>query len=277
MMATAFVIPGYLQEGPPRGLPDDPLALAVDERADGRTALRWSEVRTLHESGVVAIESHSMLHRKVVVADRPEGFLAPMPQPPAYEIPLPPDLREGWTAARQAAHFGTPLFVAASALAVDVARPVRVEVEQACIRAAQEAGPGFFRERDWARRLFRALRQAGPPLSEPMPLLDCQRWELAQAKRMLEERLPGKEVRHFCYPRGRGSSDSERLVREAGYRSACWSFLPYATTNRPGASALHIGRLKHDFIRRLPGEGVRPLRAILAGKIARRLRGETGY
>jgi peptidoglycan/xylan/chitin deacetylase (PgdA/CDA1 family) len=277
MTATAFVIPGYLGDGPPRALPADPFAGAVDERADGATALRWSEVLRLHASGVVAIESHTMLHRKVVVAERLEGFLSPAWSAPPFELPLAPDDRDAWTADRIAARAGMPIFRSASVLVADVARPVRPEVSEACERLAHAAGPGFFASRGAERRLHRALRAAGPPLGPAEDLETCRRWELATAKRTLEERLPGKRVRHFCYPRGRGAPGVEALVAEAGYASACWSFLPHGDTNRRGTSPLRLGRLKHDFIWRLPGDGNRPLRDVLAGKLGRRLRGGTGY
>jgi peptidoglycan/xylan/chitin deacetylase (PgdA/CDA1 family) len=277
MTATAFVIPGYLEDGPPRPLPDDPFAAAVDERYDGRTALRWSEVAALHASGVIAIESHSMLHRKVVVSDELDGFLGPDWSEPPFELPLAPDEREAWTAARRTEHAGMPLFRAVSVLLTDAARPVRPEAIAACEHLVRSAGPGFFRDRGAERRLARALRAAGPPLGAPVDVEACRRWELGTAKATLEARLPGKQVRHFCYPRGRGAPRAERLVAAAGYASACWSFLPQATSNRRGRSALRLGRLKHDFLWRLPGDGNRPLRDVLAGKLTRRLRGGTGY
>jgi hypothetical protein len=277
MTATAFVIPGYLGEGPPRPLPADPFVGAVDEREDGCTVLRWSEVLRLHASGVVAVESHTMLHRKVVVSDRLDGVLTPGWSAPPFELPLAPADREPWTPGRIAARAGMPIFRSASVLLADVARPVRKEASDACERLARGEGPGFFAGRGAERRVQRALRAAGPPLGPAEDLAGCRRWELATAKRALEERLPGKRVRHFCYPRGRGAPAAEPLVAEAGYASACWSFLPHGGSNRRGASALRLGRLKHDFVWRLPGDGSRPLRDVLAGKIGRRLRGGTGY
>jgi peptidoglycan/xylan/chitin deacetylase (PgdA/CDA1 family) len=276
LRATAFVIPGYLGEGPARPLPDDPLSLAVDERSDMQSALRWDEARALDASGVVRIESHTMLHRKVVVDDRLEGFLTPATSVPPFELPLSPDAEQGWTADHRRERMGTPLFRAAPVLMVEEARPVRAAVAAACEAAARDAGPDAFREPGWSRRVARALRGAGSPLDAPVPVLECQRWELRVSRRRLEDAL-GRPVRHFCYPRGRGAPHTATLVRDAGYHTACWSFLPARDTNRPGADALRLGRLKHDFIYRLPGDGTRPLHDILRLKVARRLRGDTGY
>lgn len=53
----------------------------------------------------------------------------------------------------------------------------------------------------------------------PAEAPDQQRWELAQAKKALEETI-GEEVRDFCYPGGGYDATSMKLVRETGYRSA---------------------------------------------------------
>lgn len=44
--------------------------------------------------------------------------------------------------------------------------------------------------------------------------------EIAISKAMLEDRL-GQEVRSFAYPHGYGSATTRRLVRQAGFTSAC--------------------------------------------------------
>jgi peptidoglycan/xylan/chitin deacetylase (PgdA/CDA1 family) len=46
------------------------------------------------------------------------------------------------------------------------------------------------------------------------------REEIAQCKRILEQRL-GQEVESFAYPFGYHTTTTQRLVREAGYTSAC--------------------------------------------------------
>jgi peptidoglycan/xylan/chitin deacetylase (PgdA/CDA1 family) len=51
---------------------------------------------------------------------------------------------------------------------------------------------------------------------------DAQRYEIAQSKRSLEERV-SEPVRAFSYPNGSTSPRTQALVRESGFESACAS------------------------------------------------------
>jgi peptidoglycan/xylan/chitin deacetylase (PgdA/CDA1 family) len=126
-----------------------------------------------------------------------------------------------------------------------------------------------------------------PRWPEPVPLAgwpaDHLRWlpgeplaiaaDLALAKRTLEERLD-KPVRHLAFPKYQGTREAVRLGTECGYRAFWWGALPAHRGNRPGRSPTRIFRLNGEWLRRLPGDGRRPLGAILrerAGASASRL------
>jgi hypothetical protein len=96
--------------------------------------------------------------------------------------------------------------------------------------------------------------------------------DLAAARAALEARLPGKSVRHFCYPWYRGCPLAARLAREAGMLTHAWgSVVPRFAT---GADMpLAIRRLPPELLWRLPGEGRRPLRSILGSRWSRTLAG----
>jgi len=57
-----------------------------------------------------------------------------------------------------------------------------------------------------------------------------QKDEIIESKRILEEAF-GSEIKHFAYPIGGFSDQIKRLVKEAGYQSACATNRGYDRTN----------------------------------------------
>jgi hypothetical protein len=284
--ATAFVIPGLLEDGPPRATLDDPQEgrarqseIASSERADAATALRWSELERLHASGRVSIESHTWLHRRIGVAAEVVDFLTPQhADGMRYEIPLDAGAVEGWSRTRIEACLGTPLLASASLLVAE--RECRVpdeEIERVRERVRREGGAGFFDARGRWRRALAEERVRCARTVQRVDPIPHRADELLRAKRVLEERLPGKCVRHLCLPRGDGGADSARLAAATGHESMSWGTLPASSSNRRGADPLRLARVKHDFIERLPGDGRVSLLEVLRRKLARRLVGERGW
>jgi len=86
--------------------------------------------------------------------------------------------------------------------------------------------------------------------------------EMADSKREIEARIPGKTVRHFCFPWFRGSRLAIRLSARAGYVTNSWgSLLPdfVAGVRTP----IPVERLPYWYIWRLPGRGRRSIGEIL--------------
>lgn len=282
MVATAFVVPGYTREGQPRPtLDEDPESVRrrCDEITDRQTFCCWSEIEAMHASGHVQIESHTMLHRRVCVTWEKPGWLTPDYANNAYLAPMPVDRREAWPADLRMGLAGLPMPLARPVLGLDRALDPPRHAGEACLELVRRAGvDAFFAEPDWRRQLQRCYEQAlardGRPVERE--LLDVQAWELGESRRALQERL-GKPVRHLCFPESSATARSMRLAADAGY-AACFHGLHDARrANRPGTDPRRIGRLKHDYILSLPGEGRRSLLRILSLKAARRLSGRTGF
>ena len=285
MVATAFVVPGYLGEGRARPTLEDVWAgdldidrIAATEGEDRTTVLTWSEVEAMHRSGVIAIESHTMLHRRVFVSPRVVGFISPDRVDSMYEVPLPIDVKAGWTTDALRQHLGAPLFQHAPVMSARRAYEVPPTLWEECARIVRSAGgEEFFRRPDWQRTLRCRVRATGPHRPRAHHTRALQEWELRRSKEVLEERLAGKTVRHLCYPNSLGSARTAALSAQAGYDSNLWGLLDAATTNRAGADPFCIGRLKHDYVYRLPGDGRRPLSQVLWLKAVRRFRKEKGF
>lgn len=287
MVATAFVIPGYVEEGPPRPTLEDEWsgeleagALETGETEDRGTVLRWSEVEALHRAGVVAVESHTMLHKQVAVSARLVDFVNPSHiDGIRYEVPLTPAARTGWSATDLATRLGLPIFESAPLLSVREACLVTPEVGDLCVsHAEREGSPEFFERPTWRRELTGLVREATKDTAvRTVETAAHQQWELEAAKRELEVRLPEKTVTHLCLPKGAGQASVAALAAGTGHHTVVWGLLPASETNRRECDPFRLGRLKHDFIYRLPGEGRRSLTRILGEKLRRRVRDETGY
>jgi peptidoglycan/xylan/chitin deacetylase (PgdA/CDA1 family) len=170
--ALAFVAPGMHFDRPPRGFE------GVLERP-----MTWDELRELHASGFVDVESHTYESRYV----------------PEWPMPIALD-------------------------GIDA-------------------------------KLEASLRGAALSLED----------DLRAAKAKLEAELPGKVVKHIAFPAYEGTPEGIAAAVRCGYEACHWGLLPRRPLNEPKASTLHIARLSHEYLRRLPGEG----RASLA-ELARR-------
>lgn len=283
MQATAFIIPGYLEDGPPRPTtvevpPAERSGGEFDEKLDRRRLMRWSEVERLHKSDAIDVESHGLLHRQVPVSARVVDYLHPGLEMAPYDVPIPPDREHRWTHDELRSRLGAPIFQSRPVLATRRALVPPDEVTERCLRLVAEAGgEDFFERSSWRDRLDAEVDAVPVERFRQSATRPAQTRELAESRRVLEERLAGTTVRHFCLPRGEGGAEAPDLAREAGYHTLLWGLLPAEDANRPGCSPYRIERVKHDFVYRLPGEGRRSISSILAEKAARRLRGRSGY
>jgi len=153
-----------------------------------------------------------------------------------------------------------------------------------CIEhVARSGGASFFRSDRWRGELdglIAAWRRHNGDGGRTEDAARDQRDrldDLRHARRLIEQRLPGRRVRHLCYPYTIGSELAIQASKEAGYRTNFWGVLPDRRTNRPGQDPYRCPRLKSDYVFRLPGRGRRPLGSIFLSKLKRRLSGRPVY
>lgn len=282
MCAAAFVIPGFADEGPPRPTLDDGDATGgtgrpLTEERDAATALRWSEIERLHASDAISVQSHTWTHRRVTVSRRLRGFVTPDAARARYDLPAPADASTPGAADDRGWTLGAPIFEHAPILSRSSALEPPDALMQTCAdRVRRGGGEAFFRRAGWRREL-RSLVEGFEGEFRVVGLEPHQRREVVAAREALERRLGASAARHLCLPSGEGSEPAVRLARKCGHASMLWGHVPESGSNRPGSDPFRIGRLKHDYIARLPGSGRRSLAAVLAAKTVRRLHGRTGY
>lgn len=282
MHAAAFVPPAFLREGPPRptlaeGDPTGGTGAPLTEARDRRTALRWSEARALAASDVVEVQSHTWMHKRVTVSRRLKGFVTPEMRHVPYELPCRAATATPAGAEERAWALGAPIFGHAPILSVRRALEPPADLVRACTERVRDGGgEAFFLRPDWRDELRRVV-EGGAAEFRAVDLEPHQWREIVAARGALRRRLGGAEIRHLCLPWGEGSDRAVRLAREAGHVSLLWGHLPARSSNRPGSDPRRIGRVKHDYVYRLPGYGRKSLLRVLAGKTVRRVRGAAGH
>lgn len=259
LKAVAYVVPGLTPGDGDGG------------RAWGGVLCGWAELGEMHASGAVDIQSHSMYHHSVAVTDRVLDFVRPGLEPSFLTTDLSPI---AWVGERlRAGHeldLGTPIFGWGPRYGGRRAYRPDDGAARACVAAvAARGGAAFFERAGWRRELRRAMAQASgagaweSAAEQRAAILS----DLVESKRLIERHLPGKTVRHFCFPWFRGSELAARLSAEAGYRSNAWGSLPPGYARARGMP-LPVARLAPLYLWRLPGEGRRPIRTLLQRRMA---------
>jgi peptidoglycan/xylan/chitin deacetylase (PgdA/CDA1 family) len=285
--ATVFLIPGYVPEG-----------LAVDANLDdvwaGRIAadalgvrdpelMNWHEIRAMHASGVIDLQSHTRFHHRVPVDSSVAGFLSPRQRAHPFDLPVPSGCEGRLAAAGPAGSYGLPLFRAASLMRAQPRYHPEPAVLEACIARVQgEGGAAFWRSRGAGRELRRtydtavAAHGAGR-FDTPDEIAAAVRDDVERSRLLVDDALGSATCRHLCYPYTEGSQAAVALSREAGFVSNFWGLVHGRRGNRRGDDPFHIARLKGDYVHRLPGDGRRSLPAIMTAKFRRRLTGGPIY
>jgi hypothetical protein len=122
---------------------------------------------------------------------------------------------------------------------------------------AERGGAAFFERPSWRGELSAALvewpaeRRGG--FEGPEARRKAMLRELEGAKALLEARLPGKSVRHFCYPWFESCALADGLAAGAGYRTVHGGI--ETRNGDPSSLPLRIQRLSEEYLFRLPGDG----------------------
>ncbi len=228
----------------------------------GASALSdWTQLREMHDSGVIDVQSHSLYHHSVAVSPRIVDFARPGVSTSFLDSDLSP--------LDQSARPGYPLHAWGARMGARPAFRESPEVIEAVVNhVARHGGESFFGARGWRRALLRIVKETR--LRHPAPGFETPEEQRAEiladlrgSRLTIESRLPGKAVQHYCFPWYRGSALAVSLSREAGYESNAWASLLPGFVGRSSAEPLPIARLAPRYIWRLPGNGRRSLAAVL--------------
>ncbi len=288
LKAALFAITGWTPDSSARPNLDDVWAgrVAPSELAaldpDDRSVCSWDELRRMHSSGTVSVDSHSHLHRRVFADRRLLSVIRADDDFSASNAVHGPYLscRESPLALDPDSFVGLPLFGArafledgpAVRLPMAAAREFQARARVVLGRTDGRLGPSELA--DLRKRLpFSAVE---PVTSEQMQAE--MREDLALARACLRGKLGDPAAgRTLCIPFTQGGETAIRVARELGIEAMFWGVSRAQRISRPGSDPLRLVRLKNDFLWRLPGEGRKSLGSIYAAKVKRRLAGERPY
>lgn len=278
--ATVFAITGWTPEHPAR---QSLAARAPDADPDRDGSIcSWDELRRMHDSGWVSIESHSSLHRRVFVdrelrdiIGRAADFSPLDPVHGAY-LELGKDPRH----CSADDYVGLPLFGEDAFFSdrpryrvdPDALEPFRLAVRQLQEKSTPHARRGLTMH---ARRLIpdSAFTVIDLPEAERQMADD-----ISLARDLLRERLGDQGAgQTLCLPFTLGGEAVVRACGAVGIEALFWGVRVDRRYNRPGMDLRASVRLKSDFVQRLPGSGRKALPLIYLAKVGRRLRGERPY
>jgi hypothetical protein len=270
LKAVAYIVPGMT--------PEDDGASGTGVWAS--SLCTWKEIQAMHQSGTLDIQCHSMYHHSIPISSRVVDFIRPRMHLSFLTSDLAPlMLRAGGIQRSDQLAYGTPIHTWGPRFGRAPAFQEDPSVALACIEHVERhGGASYFNTPKWRARLMAviAIRRKQPTATfeiEAEQRLAILK-DLVDSKREIERRLPGKTVRHFCFPWFRGSQRAVQLSAEAGYISNAWgSLLPGFI--HPEESPFPVARLSSSYLWRLPGKGRKSIGAVLQQRFSQR--GRKGY
>lgn len=261
MNGVAYIVPGRTPEG------DD-----LEDRHPWKEALcNWAEIQEMHQSGFVDFQSHSMYHHSISVSSQVLDFIRPGVNLSFLKSDLAPLIDRG--VENDELHCGSPIYDWGPRFGERQAFQEPPSVGVACVgHVKKNGGLEFFKKTGWRESLEGFLvdvhrKDSGSSFEGQREQREAILGDLQDSKSEIERRLPGKKVRHFCFPWFLGSSLAAKLSGEAGYVTNAWgSLLPHFISGE--RSPLPVARLSPSYLWRLPGKGRKSLLTVLLGKRA---------
>jgi hypothetical protein len=271
LKATCFLIPGCIPENNQQVRPtledywrEEASLKEIVALGRGDSALAtWAEIKIMHESGVIDFQSHTMYHHLVFASNKIFDFVHPGYDAHYYgNVLLPLYAQNGQDVISREPLMGMPVYFARPRMSAERRFFDDEAVRDRCLETVQREGPeNFFGQKNWRKVLHQVIadhkaketvkERHETPEERDQSVYD----DLLTAKKMIEEKLPGKEVTHLCYPWYEAEDFAVQASRRARYQVNYFGQLGGKPTNRPGDDPFKTVRVEEAFLKRLPGRG----------------------
>jgi hypothetical protein len=283
MHGVCFIIPGMINEG----INSFPNLSDVWEKRVSNSGLierersqeplcTWAEIKDMANSGVIDFQSHTMYHSLIFTSPHIIDFFHPSFDSYIKNLNVPIFQSCGQDNIERKAEWGMPIYAYAPRMAGKRRYFGDEKLQAQCVEFVREnGGRDFFNKQQWRKHLrqyiadYRIRGGENGHYESLAEQRDSISWDFLESKRLIEEKLPGKKIQHFCYPFFVGSEVAVMLSKEAGFLCNFWGFLHDRRSNRTGDDPYHIVRLVDEIIFRLPGRGRIPLWKILGHRIVK--------
>jgi hypothetical protein len=261
--AITFAIPARIADAPAsRATLDD--GAVIEDDPSSVPFVTWPELRALHASGLIDVQSHSWTHSMVFSDAAPLTFVTPA----FIEEPLLNRPRCAAGEVRGASELtlrfltpddlGAPLYPRRSRLSDTWRHHEDETVRERCTSYVRDhGGPAFFSRPGWRHELIRvhgpARERFEPDESRERSILE----ELDRSRSELNMRLGTTTVKHLCAPWGIAGAITRELAGRVGYETLFADRLFGRRTVKRGDDPYSLMRLHERFIWCLPGRGRR--------------------
>lgn len=254
LRATVFAIPGRVSDAATvRPTIDD--NVAGDSADAGSPFATWPELRAMHRSGVIDVQSHTCTHAMIFSDDRLGDFVTP-----AYaQLPM---LNRPMIGVNGAISFvepdalGTPLYTGRSRMS-DARRflPDSGAAETCREHVARHGGAAFFARPGWRRELEALSEPRRGVFEDDETRTKWIQSELVNGRELLNQGLGTTDVRHVALPWGVAGDITRRALKLTGHATA-FAQRPFERLGvRAGDDRYELTRLNGRFITCLPGRG----------------------
>lgn len=246
----------------------------IENRERIQPLCTWNELIKMHQSGMLDIQSHSLTHSRVNISPRVVDFIHPKFDSYFFEnVNIPISRNESVEHPSRQIQLGQPVYQSASRLSGRRRYLEDHAIGENLIRYVEEnGGKVFFSRPSWRRELqkkYRSLvKRAGiqTEYERPQETEAAIRLEFTKSKSLLEDRLPGKTIRHFCYPWFQGSLLSDKIARKCGYHSVFYGLENWHDNHEPNKLPVRIRRISEEYLFCLPGKGKKAIINVWATK-----------
>ncbi len=247
MKAVAYIITGRVED-----------ARAVRKPGDsgGSQLATWPELRAMHKSGVIDIQSHTHSHAMIFCDDVVSGFVTPDWNSTPLSRPVI-RFEDKSVVTLTGDMAGAPLYSTRSRMSGARRFLDDEDCRRRCIEyVCTHGGADFFRKNRWEEELREIEKESAGRFETDDERTEALRRELVKSRQILRERLQKDEVDQVCLPWGICGDETEKLAGESGYRSAVSDRLFGKRYMAGRSNPFRIMRLKHKYIFRLPhGKG----------------------
>jgi peptidoglycan/xylan/chitin deacetylase (PgdA/CDA1 family) len=264
----SFILPGLTEEGGSTGKTiNDPLdkeeCLEVTNRDySDKPLCNWQEIEAMHASGHVDIQSHGMYHMLISISKNIIDFIHPAFDTHNYANIHIPAYADAQYVNNRNFILGHPVYESLPRLSGRNRFMDDPSLRTACAHYVQEnGGAEFFKNTAWRDRLIafvenhRSKHPVPGDFEKPAETHKAMWEELAEAKRIIESRIPDKTVEHFCFPWFIASDTSTELAKQAGYEVVHFGLTPGFKSSHPINHPLYVTRLQEEYLMGLPGIG----------------------
>jgi Polysaccharide deacetylase len=239
MTAILFAIPGR-----------------IGERAGDSPFVTWSQLRDIHASGIVDVQSHTRSHAMIFSDPEVIDFVTPaFGNEPLLNRPV--TSTNGHVDAIGPDALGTPLFTRRSRMS-DARRyfPDAGFADKCRDHVAKHGGAAFFEREGWRRELHAIVdANAGERFETDEDRARAIRDELATGRALLNDKLETDTVKYAAMPWGISGAIARQALEATGHTMAFAErpFLRRAIA--AGDDRFQLMRLSGRYLTCLPGRG----------------------